>query len=260
MSLQVPENYREGSSAIHELDPRVKVAAVVMFVLAVNLVPEGDWLTFLIFWCGVWGAIRAAGIPVFDVVRRSAVAIPFVLAAIVIPFTVPGRALFELPVLGWEVTDLGLTRFLSILLRFGMAVQMAVLLTRVTRFPDIIWALRGLGLPPALVTIISLMYRYFFVIGDEALRMRRARAARSAKLGVGSRPSALWQTRVVGLMVGSLFLRALSRSERIHAAMLSRAYDGSPRLLSSFRMGLMDWLVLLFFGTLVLMFLIGRLG
>jgi cobalt/nickel transport system permease protein len=238
----------------------VKVAAVVMFVLAVNLVPEGDWLTFLILWFGVWGVIRAAGILVFDVMRRSAVAIPFVLAAIVIPFTVPGRALFELPVLGWEVTEPGLTRFLSILLRFGMAVQMAVLLTRVTRFPDIIWALRGLGLPTALVTMISLMYRYFFVIGDEALRMRRARSARSAKLGVRSRPSALWQTRVVGLMVGSLFLRALSRSERIHAAMLSRGYDGSPRLMTSFRMGLMDWLVLLFFGTLVLTFLIGRLG
>jgi cobalt/nickel transport system permease protein len=231
-----------------------------MFVLTVNLVPEGDWFTFFIFWFGVWAVIRAAGIPVLDVVNRSAVALPFVLAAIVIPFTVPGRELFALPVLGWEVTEPGLIRFLSILLRFGMAVQMAVLLTRVTRFPDVIWALRGLGLPPALVTVISLMYRYFFVIGDEALRMRRARSARSADLQGDRRPSALWQTRVVGLMVGSLFLRALGRSERIHAAMLSRGYDGSPRLLSSFRMELTDWLVLLFFGMLVLMFLIRRLG
>jgi cobalt/nickel transport system permease protein len=260
LPLQIPDNYQEGSSAIHGLDPRVKVAAVVMFVLTVNLVPEGDWFTFFIFWFGVWAVIRAAGIPVVDVVHGSAVALPFVLAAIVIPFTVPGRELFALPVLGWEVTEPGLIRFLSILLRFGMAVQMAVLLTRVTRFPDVIWALRGLGLPPALVTVISLMYRYFFVIGDEALRMRRARSARSADLQGDRRPSALWQTRVVGLMVGSLFLRALGRSERIHAAMLSRGYDGSPRLLSSFRMELTDWLVLLFFGMLVLMFLIRRLG
>lgn len=108
--------------------------------------------------------------------------------------------------------------------------------------------------------MIGLMYRYFFVIGDEALRMRRARSARSASLQGGRRPSALWQTKVVGLMVGSLFLRALGRSERIHAAMLSRGYDGSPRLLSSFRMGLMDWLVLSFFGMLVLTLLIWRLG
>ena len=260
MPLQVPDNYQEGTSTIHGLDPRVKVAAVVMFVLAVNLIPEGDWFMFLLFWIGVWGLIRVAGVGVFEVLKRSIVALPFALAAIVIPFTLPGRALFALPLVGWEVTEPGLIRFLTILLRFGMAVQMAVLLTRVTRFPDIIWALRGLRLPPSLVTVIGLMYRYFFVIGDEALRMRRARSARSASLPGSRRPSALWQTKVVGLMVGSLFLRALGRSERIHAAMLSRGYDGSPRLLSSFRMGLVDWLVLGFFGMLVVILLVWRSG
>lgn len=260
MPLQLPDDYQEGFSPVHRLDPRVKVASVIMFVLAVNLIPEGDWLVFLLFWLGIWIVVRIAGVSFTDLLKRSMVALPFALAAIVIPFTVPGRPLFVLPIVDWAVTEPGLVRFATILLRFGMAVQMAFLLTRVTAFPDIIWALRGLRLPPSLVTMIGLMYRYFFVIGDEALRMRRARAARSAGGPARRRPSALWQTRVVGLMVGSLFLRALGRSERIHAAMLSRGYDGSPRLLSSFLMGFSDWLVLSLFGMLVLVLLIWRLG
>lgn len=258
MPFQVPDDYQEGSSPIHRLDPRVKVVSVIMFVLAVNLIPEGDLLVFLAFWLGVWSSIRIAGVSITSVVKRSMVALPFALAAIVIPFTVPGRPLFPLPIVGWEVTGPGLVRFMTILLRFGMAVQMAVLLTRVTPFADIIWALRGLKLPSPLVSIVGLMYRYFFVIGDEALRMRRARSARSAGPQGARKPSVLWQTRVVGLMVGSLFLRALGRSERIHAAMVSRGYDGYPRSLTRFTMGRLDWLVLSLFGMLVLILLIGR--
>lgn len=241
------------------MDPRVKVAWAVIFVLLVNLIPEGEWWVFLFLWIGVWGLAWCSNVGVTEVLKGAVVALPFALAALVIPFTVPGRPLLEVPVVGWQVTAPGLSRFLTILVRFGLAVQMVVLLTRVTRFPDLIWALRGLKIPPSIVTVIGLMYRYLFVIGDEALRMRRARASRSATTSRGNKPSVLWQTRVVGLMIGSLFLRALGRSERIHAAMLSRGYDGSPRSLRSFQMGRLDWLVLILSGMLLVAFLIWRL-
>jgi cobalt/nickel transport system permease protein len=43
-------------------------------------------------------------------------------------------------------------------------------------------------------------------------------------------------------MVGSLFLRALERSERVHAAMLARGYKGQMPSLAQRAMRPTDWL------------------
>lgn len=74
--------------------------------------------------------------------------------------------------------------------------------------------------------------------------MLRARAARSVKSAQGGTPSALWQGRVAGSMVGSFFLRAMARSERIYGAMLARGYDGHMRTVGEFNMRSQDWRML----------------
>jgi cobalt/nickel transport system permease protein len=90
-----------------------------------------------------------------------------------------------------------------------------------------------------LVAMFGLMWRYLFILADEALRLMRARAARSGapEPGRGRRParsggSLAWRARVTGGMAGNLFLRAFERSERIFIAMLSRGYDGEVRTLA----------------------------
>jgi cobalt/nickel transport system permease protein len=113
----------------------------------------------------------------------------------------------------------------------------------------LLWALGALRMPKSLVAVIGFMYRYLFVMADEALRMLRARSARAPRAPDGRRPSVVWQGRVAGAMVGSLFLRALDRSERIYAAMLSRGYDGHMRTMQRFQMGSVDWMILV--GMLV---------
>jgi cobalt/nickel transport system permease protein len=83
-----------------------------------------------------------------------------------------------------------------------------------------------------MVAIIGFMYRYLGVISDEAARMNRARASRSADPGDGRGGGSLrWRGAVTGHMVGSLFLRSYERSERIYAAMQSRGFDGELRYL-----------------------------
>jgi cobalt/nickel transport system permease protein len=68
------------------------------------------------------------------------------------------------------------------------------------------------------------MYRYIFVIIDEADRMGRARDSRNF------RGRWLWQAGVVGRMAGTLFLRSQERAERVFDAMSSRGFDGTfPR-------------------------------
>jgi cobalt/nickel transport system permease protein len=92
------------------------------------------------------------------------------------------------------------------------------------------------------------MWRYLFVLVDEALRLLRARAARSghSEGGIGRfGGSLLWRARVTGGMAGNLLLRGYERSERIYVAMLSRGYDGEVRLLPLLPMTAVPWMILL---------------
>jgi cobalt/nickel transport system permease protein len=110
------------------------------------------------------------------------------------------------------------------------------------------------------VAVFGLMWRYLFVLADEALRLLRARAARSgvsAATGEGGGTLA-WRARVTGGMAGSLFLRAIERSDRIYAAMASRGYDGEVRSLPTRPLGRPDVLVLI--AGLVLLALLTLLG
>ncbi len=65
------------------------------------------------------------------------------------------------------------------------------------------------------MSTISFMYRYLAVLSDEASRLVRARASRSADLTGHGGGSIRWRAGVVGGMVGSLFIRSYERSERV---------------------------------------------
>jgi cobalt/nickel transport system permease protein len=245
MHFDLTDLYHPRPSFVHRLDPRVKLVVVVAFVLAAGLMPVGAWAGFAALLALVITAAAASGLGAGFALRRAWIALPFALVALPLLFTVPGEPLIQLPLLGWTISAEGLERFLSLMFRSWIAVQAAILLTAVTPFPDVLWALSALRVPRLLVATIAFMYRYFFVLADETARLLRARAARSADLAGRRRPSPLWQGRVAGHMVGSLFLRSLERSERVHAAMLARGYTGEMPRLEPRALRLADWLTVL---------------
>jgi cobalt/nickel transport system permease protein len=108
---------------------------------------------------------------------------PFALAAVTLPLTVAGETLLTVPILGGiSMTVEGTVRFGSILMKSWVSVQMAILMVAVTPFADLLWGLRALYIPQPIVSIVSFMYRYLFVLSDEVLRLLRARASRSATM------------------------------------------------------------------------------
>ena len=107
-------------------------------------------------------------------------------------------------------------------------------MTATTAQPELLRALRSLRVPRLLVATVEFAYRYLFVVGDEGSRMLRARASRSAAVQAAARVAGCaGAPRVAGHLVGTLFLRSLERSERVHAAMQARGYDGEPRFLAA---------------------------
>jgi cobalt/nickel transport system permease protein len=230
----------------------------LLFILAVALTAFGAFAAYLALFLFLLAAIWAAQIRPAYVIKRSFIALPFALAAITLPFTVPGEILFTIPILGGLAVSLeGTIRFISVLVKSWISIQAAILLVAVTPFPDLMWGLRALRVPQPLVTIVSFAYRYLFVMSDETLRLLRARAARSAVVtGQRGGGSLLWRGKVAGRMVGSLMVRSLERSERIYQAMAARGYRGQIRALSPPRMGRRDWLVLAGSAALLLIIVI----
>jgi cobalt/nickel transport system permease protein len=145
-------------------------------------------------------------------------------------------------------TESGLAQFISIALKSWISVQAAIVLAASTPFPELLMAMRAVKVPRLLVAIFGLMWRYLFVLADEALRLMRARAARSGHADLpATKPggSITWRARVTGQMAGSLFIRALERSDRIYMAMVSRGYDGEVRTLHLPVIKPTHWLILI---------------
>jgi len=257
------DRYQRRESIIHGLDPRAKVVITVLFIGSNVFLPDGAWPAFASAWALALLAGRLARLALASLLKRSLVALPFALAAVTIIFTHPGETL-----VAWQIgertitaTDAGLVRFASIMLRSWISVQMALLLASTTPFPDLMHALRHLRVPAALITIISFMYRYLFVLTDEAGRLMRARAARSARLGAGQGGgSLLWRARTAGNMVGQLLLRSVERSERVYHAMTARGYRGHFLTMNPHVMAARDWLACFVAGAwLIGAQLIGRM-
>ena len=198
MHFDAFDRYHESESFLHRLDPRVKVVVTVAFILSNALLPDGAWIAFGFSWLFLLLANLLSNLGIGFTFRRSFVALPFALVAITVLFSMPGNPLFTFHFLLWDftITDIGFLRFVSILIRSWLSVQMAILLVAVARFPDLIHALEHLRVPAILTTIIAFLYRYLFVLADEVFRLMRARESRSAAVkGQKSGGSLAWRAQ-----------------------------------------------------------------
>jgi cobalt/nickel transport system permease protein len=236
MHIHLADPYRPGASAMHQLDARIKFVLAIAFILTAALTPVGAWPVYVLLFSLVLSAALLTDLGIGYVLKRAALALPFVLAALPLLFTVGGSPLLVLPVASWTVTltAQGLARFASIALKSWLSVQAAIILVSTTPFTQLLVAMRAVRVPRLLVAIFGLMWRYLFVLVDEVLRLMRARASRSGhsdEPGMKPGGSLRWRARVTGGMAGNLFLRSFERGDRIYVAMMARGYDGEVRSL-----------------------------
>jgi cobalt/nickel transport system permease protein len=132
--------------------------------------------------------------------------------------------------------------------------MLLILLTNTTRFVELLGGLKKLGCPQILAMNLSFLYRYLFLLTEEAMRMKQARDCRRV-----ARIPFREDLKILSSMLGTLLIRSFERAERIHHAMLSRAYSGdflvvSPRRFSwrdlAFLSGVAAFLLLTFWGPL----------
>lgn len=205
---------------VHRVDPRAKVVTTLVFVVCIVSSGKYDLLGLLPFALFPVVLATEAGLPLGFLGRLLLIASPF---ALVMGAFNP---IFDREVVAYigsvPVTG-GWVSYASIVARFLLTVATALVLTATTGFTGVCLALEKLKVPEALVTQLLLLYRYIFVLGDEAHRMGQARRLRSfGRRGMG------W--RVYGQMLGQLLLRTFARAQRVYLAMKCRGFDGEIRV------------------------------
>ncbi|MDX2151451.1 MAG: energy-coupling factor transporter transmembrane component T [Bryobacteraceae bacterium] len=199
----VLERWSRGASALHRLDARAKLIALFALLVALSLTPPAGLLRAAAFLLAVvLSGLVCARLPLTQLLLRAAVVLPFSASVALV---------------SWFAGDP--SRAISLLLKSYLSASLVLLVVATTPMPDLLTGLKRLGLPAVLTLVIQFVYRYLFVISEQAQHMRLASAAR---LGAGG-------FRISAGAVAVLFARSLARAEHIHWAMLARCGVSTPR-------------------------------
>ena len=165
----------------------------------------------------------------------------------VLPFT----ALFAL--LSWLAGDTA--RAWAVLWKAYLSAFAVLLVVGTTPLPRLLGGLESLGAPRVLLQVSQFLYRYLFVISEQAQHMRLAAACRA---GQGSRRTEKRSRfRAAAGILAVLFARSYDRAEGIHRAMLARGYSGALPVLGGARS---TWRDAAFAGLLAVFLLAARFG
>jgi len=209
-------------SPVHKIDPRAKIIATLFFITIVISVPRYEVFTLVPFVLYPAALLLFSGVPVGYVLKHAIFVSPFILSLAI--FT----PVFDRQVMGelWGITITGgMLTCCNIVIKFFLTVTATLVLSSTTRFDYLLKGIDSLGIPRVIVLQLSFLYRYLFLLVDEAQRLKMARDARNFHKGRLS-----LRLKAVGGVIGILFLKTLNRGERVYAAMASRGFDGRIRI------------------------------
>ncbi len=219
---------------LHRLDARVKTVTVLLFIVTVMSFPRYRIAELMPLFLFPFALIGIGKIPVSAILKKVVIAAPF---ALLVGMFNPLFDHQTVQIFGSREISAGWFSFASILIRFVLTVSAALILIASTGIHRLCAGLERMGVPSLFAVQTLFLYRYLFVIGDEALRMMRSVRIRSAGPG---KPS----LQTYGSLAGTLLIRSMDRAQRVYRAMASRGFDGQVRMLHRSRPGLQDLLFL----------------
>ncbi|MFH1018099.1 MAG: cobalt ECF transporter T component CbiQ [Pseudomonadota bacterium] len=196
------DRYSRLESPLHRLPASLKLGSALCLVVMLVVTPSDRHFAFASTAVLLAVAAALSRIPPVFLLKRLLLLEPVV-------FSIALLQLFGSH--GWG-------SFLAIVVRSTLCIAAVILLSNTTPFSEILRSLRRIRMPSILVTILALMYRYLFVLIDEAERMQRARRSRTFH----RTKTAKWKSAAT--VASQLFVRSSERAERIYAAMCARGW------------------------------------
>ena len=236
------DKYARGDSLVHHLDARVKFLGAVLLLAGALTTPGDNVLAFGLLGIVPVAVCLCARVPLSHLFRKALIVVPFLV--LLGPFLIFSRQPVAVPephtvARSLTVSSEGLAFLVEVALKTLVMVLTTITLVSTTRFDGLLSGLQSLRCPRIITTLLSLMYRYIFLLIDEGERMIVARNSRAVRM-------TWWNSfRSVAHLAAALFFRTFERGERIYCAMLSRGFTGEIRTLDAPKLMRADIIALL---------------
>jgi cobalt/nickel transport system permease protein len=221
----VLDRWSRGRSLVHLRDARVKILVLLAYLVALGTAPRVTPAACACYAAVLIVAAASARLPLASVAARAAAVLPFALTF----------AAFSMAAGEPEPAA-------ALLVKSYLSAVAVLLLAATTPLPKLLRALESLGVPRFLTLVLQFLYRYLFVISEQAQHMRLAALSRGSQSrrwrGIGDR------FRAAAGAVATLFARSYSRAEGIYSAMCARGYEGRIALATPAHAGWADVLFL----------------
>ena len=189
-------------SPLHRTDARSKLLVTVVFLVTMLSVPLCRLPELLLFFVFPIVACAMGGLSYGTIFRRSLVVLPFVVFIGVFNLFYDREPVFRI---GTLAVTAGWVSFLSIVLRGLLSVQALLVLIGSTGYYGLCRSMQRLGVPAVFTTQLLFVYRYLYVLIEEAAAMQQARDARRSGVRSGN-------CTATGLCSCGLSLRTYTRS------------------------------------------------
>ena len=217
-----------GDSIIHKLDPRVKIVAILIYMISVFLVTR--FIVYLPIAIALLAVILVSGIELKFVLNglKPLVFIIFLTLMINLLMT-PGRVLYEIGFI--RITEEGLHTGLFMATRLILLVIGTSLLTLTTSpiiltdgMESLMKPLTKIGFPShQLAMMMTIALRFIPTLFEETDKIMKAQMARGADFETGN---LLKRAKNLVPLLVPLFINSFRRADELATAMESRCYRG----------------------------------
>ena len=223
--------YYPGNSWIHRLDPRVKILATILYIVALFVVK--DFIGFATAFVGLVAVTAISKVPVSFILRGLKPVFLIILFTFVINmFMIKGEVLVSLWFL--EITREGLRTAVSMGVRLVLLIIGSSLLTLTTKpisLTDGIEALlspfRRFGLPAhELAMMMTIALRFIPTLLEETDKIMKAQQARGADFESGN---IINRAKALIPILVPLFISAFRIAQELAMAMEARCYGGNVK-------------------------------
>ncbi|ADL12318.1 cobalt ECF transporter T component CbiQ [Acetohalobium arabaticum] len=238
----IDEKFTEGSTWVHQLDPRIKIVITMMLAVVTAVGKNVDMLLVAFGFSGL--LLITARLDIKKVGKRLLIVNSFIfLMWLILPFTYPGEGLFQVGPL--IASREGVIYTAKITLRSNTIMLIMISLLSTSAMSSIIHAMKYLYIPEKLIYLLFFIYRYIHVIKTEFGNLY------SAMLLRGFKPNTTIHCyKSYAYLVGRLLIKSYERSQRVYEAMTCRGFKGKFYILDNFNLSSLDYLV--FVGSLFL--------
>ncbi|GBE06465.1 nickel transport protein NikQ [bacterium BMS3Abin10] len=220
------EEFAEGKSFFHTLDPRIKFLTFIPYIMVIAIV-HGLRIPITALALSSIMAVLAE-LNKKKLLNRLIVVNIFVLMLwLFIPFSYPGEEFFRIGPL--TASKEGFLYVLSITMKTNAIVLATIAILGTSEVFSLAHAFVHLKVPNKLVHLFFFFYRYISVLHEEYTRLKRAMIIRSFKPGTN-----LHTYRSFAYLIGMLLVNSYERSQRIYNAMLCRGFTGKFPVIDHF--------------------------